>query len=268
MCEMPDQFGTTTANAPDYQGLDDSLVLPILREVKRALSSVHKDTISVLEAGGGSTTLLRDFDRRVEFTTIDVSPEQIERNNYAKTKILGDLQVYDYGERRFDLIICWDVLEHLAEPAEAIRRMAAAASRNCVFLVKGPLPNSLKGLITRWTPHKLHVLYYRSVLGSSTAGLPGFAPFPTQLCGEADPRPIERVLGDQGFVTVARHSFITDQTLRLKQRLPLVHAAYKTVASVMSGLTRGAYGRYESDFCIIAQRHASTGVDPPSSSSA
>jgi hypothetical protein len=265
---MPDQFVTQepAADASGYHGVGESLVSPILRDVESALSSVHKDTISVLEAGGGSTTLLRDFDRRLEFTTIDVSPEQIERNNYAKTKILGDLQVYDYGEHRFDLIVCWDVLEHLAAPAEAIRRMAAAASRNCVFLVKGPLPNSLKGLVTRWTPHRLHVLYYRRILGNATAGLPGFAPFPTVLRDEADPLSIERILGDNGFVTVARHAFITDQTLRLKQRLPLVHAAYKSVASLVSGLTGGAYGRYESDFCIIAQRRADAGGNLPYSS--
>lgn len=245
-----------------YQGLDASLVSPILRQIERSLSCVDKDTISVLEAGGGSTTLLHDFGRQLEFTTIDVSSKQIERNTYAKKKVVSDLQVHDYGESRFDLIVCWDVLEHLSAPAEAMRRMAAAASRNGVVLVKGPLRNSMKGLVTRWTPHALHVLYYRWMLNKTTAGAPGFAPFPTKLRDGADPRAIEKILKNLGFVTVARHSFITNQTLKLKQRLPLVHAAYKAVASFVSGLTSGAYGRYESDFYIIAQRSAVERVDP------
>ena len=35
------------------------------------------------------------------------------------------------------------------------------------------------GLLTRMTPHWLHVLYYRWLLGNKEAGKPGYPPYPT-----------------------------------------------------------------------------------------
>jgi hypothetical protein len=45
------------------------------------------------------------------------------------------------------------------------------------------VPNiySLKGIITRLTPHRFHVWVYRRLLGYATAGQPGFGPYPTHI---------------------------------------------------------------------------------------
>ena len=34
---------------------------------------------------------------------IDISPEQLERNAEAAEKLLGDLETFDFGDRRFDI---------------------------------------------------------------------------------------------------------------------------------------------------------------------
>jgi hypothetical protein len=54
-----------------------------------------RNKLEVLEAGGGSKSKIA-FDRsqEVSITTIDISPEQIEKNTYASHKILGDLCTY------------------------------------------------------------------------------------------------------------------------------------------------------------------------------
>jgi SAM-dependent methyltransferase len=241
---------------PARQGLTSELTDAILTDIENNVERSKKSPFSVLEAGGGSATFL--FDCRVElaFTTIDISPEQLERNTYAEDRILGDLQTYDYGERRFDLVICWDVLEHLREPEQALKRMMSAIGPGGVVLVKGPCPGSLKGLITRFTPHWFHVQYYRWILGKNTAGQPGYAPFPVELCPEADPKLIERALREGGFHIVSSRLFTTNQTERLKEKLPIVYAAYKGVAKVMETLTGGAYGSFCSDFCIVAKRQS------------
>src|SRR5437016_1029345 len=79
--------------------------------------------VRVLEAGGGSTTRVQI--PGASYVVIDISPEQLARNTYADEKLLGDLQTFDYGPARFDVALFWDVLEHLKEPGEALKRAAA-----------------------------------------------------------------------------------------------------------------------------------------------
>src|SRR5579875_3257261 len=88
----------------------------------------------VLEAGGGSLTALGALNG-AEFTVIDISPEQLERNSYAKTRLLGDLQVFDAYPDRYDVIVCRDVLEHLEAPEQAIDRLLAALAPGGLLVI-------------------------------------------------------------------------------------------------------------------------------------
>ena len=237
-------------------------VAQLAAEIDTELDRVTADPVSVLEAGGGSATFLRGFDRRFRFTTIDISQEQLDRNNYAAEKILGDLETLDYGTRRFHLVMCWDVLEHLAAPDRALAKMLAAIPTGGVIVIKGPLPDSLKGLMTRWSPHPMHVLFYKSVLGKADAGKPGHAPFRAELKAEASPEILTQMLVNEGFVVVAQSRFITNQIIRLKEKaLPAYHA-FRWLSRCILALSRGRYGGFESDFYLLARRM--TGARPSS----
>ena len=76
------------------QGLNSSTVAQLCAEIGRELERTSSNPLSVLEAGGGSATFLRGFDREFAFTTIDISQEQLDRNSYAVEKILGDIQAF------------------------------------------------------------------------------------------------------------------------------------------------------------------------------
>lgn len=209
--------------------------------------------VRVLEAGGGSTT--RVPIPGAKYVVIDISPEQLERNTYADEKLLGDLQTFDYGPARFDVALFWDVLEHLKDPQEALRRAASAVNPNGIMVVKGPILNSLKGLTTKVTPHWVHVAFYRLILGQQNAGKPGYAPFKTEHAGAAHPEAMIAALEAMGFRVELYDRYITNQVDQLKRKAPPAYWLYRTLSLIIRGLTGGRLGGLDTDF-VLAMRKA------------
>ena len=81
--------------------------------------------LAIYEAGGGSTSFLPlDVLRRAHVTVVDIDEDQIRNNDYAQETILGDVQTHRFAPGSFDLVICYNVIEHLRR----CRGGAAAAS--------------------------------------------------------------------------------------------------------------------------------------------
>jgi SAM-dependent methyltransferase len=223
----------------------------IVAEYDPRLSASHP--FQVLEAGGGSDCHL-PLPPGAEITTLDISQEQLDLNTYAKEKLLGDLQTVDFGRRRFDLIICWDVLEHLERPDAALTRLAGALKPGGRLLIKGPLPNTLKGLVTRFTPHVLHVQFYRRVLGSKDAGKPGHAPFKAHLETGSTPSEIASVLGQHGVGIDTLQGFESTHVTALAAKSRLLLAGYRFAEAMVAALTFGRYTRGMTDFFMLARK--------------
>jgi SAM-dependent methyltransferase len=209
--------------------------------------------LAVLEAGGGSATHL-PLPRDARVTTIDISAEALARNTTARECLLGDLQTFDFGTRRFDLVICWDVLEHLADPGAALDRLSGALDPGGRIIVVGPLPWSLKGLVTRLTPHALHVQFYRRILGSVSAGRPGHPPFPTHHAAGADPAQIAHRLATCGLVIDITRRYESRHVEALAARSRWLLAAYRFGETLLHGLSRGRIAPGATDFYMIARR--------------
>ncbi len=207
----------------------------------------------LLEAGGGSDSWL-PLPAGAEITTIDISPEQLDMNTYAKEKLLGDLQTFDYGDRRYDLIVCWDVLEHLERPEAALDRLAGVVAPGGRVIVKGPLPQSLKGIVTRLSPHAWHVLFYRWVLGSTLAGLPGHPPFKAHLAPASSPDTIAEVLIRHGLQIDTLEGYESGQVAAIAAKGRIAIGLYRVVETVLWALTFGRSKRRMTDFYLIARR--------------
>ena len=78
---------------------------------------------------------------------LDNSPEQLARNTYASETILGDLQDPKAFKGSYDLIVCWDVLEHLEKPRAAVENMIASLNDRGLLLIACPNLYSIKGLL-------------------------------------------------------------------------------------------------------------------------
>ena len=136
--------------------------------------------IRILEAGCGSMSKVK-LRNSANVVGIDISSEQLERNTGLCEKILGDVQTYQLPERAFDMIICWDVLEHLDDPASALKNFFRSCRNDGIIVLAFPNLYSLKGLATKLTPHKVHIWYYKYILHVPDAGAHDTPPFITHI---------------------------------------------------------------------------------------
>lgn len=152
----------------------------------------------ILEAGCGSLSRIK-FPVESRITGIDISKEQLEKNEALHQKILGDVQTYQFDGEKFDLIVCWDLLEHLEDPEMALNNLKRALNRSGAIVIAVPNQNSLKGIFTKYSPHWVHVLYYRYIVGKPDAGKVGNAPFETIMHRSVTPGRIRRYFISAGF---------------------------------------------------------------------
>lgn len=209
--------------------------------------------IEVLEAGGGSASHM-PLPSNARITTIDISPEQLARNTYAAETLLGDLQTFDYGTRTFDVVIAWDVMEHVPDPVAALDRLVSILRPEGQIIIVGPLPGSFKGLMKSLTPHLLHVAFYRHVLGSTTAGQPGHVPFPVAHSKGSDPRQMADQLRSRGLQVRSLVIYESIHVAALRQRSRLAYGAFRGVEWLAARLSGGRILSHATDFCLVATR--------------
>ena len=162
--------------------LDSSEKVPFLSDVVRRQGNEH-EAIDILEAGCGQRWLLKLEGNKFNLTGIDIDKDALEiRKNVHKDldeAIHGDLRTIAFGDRKFDVIYSAFVLEHIEGAEDVLSRMIGWLEPNGIIIIEIPDPDSVKGRVTKITPHWFHIFYYRFVLGKITAGRPGYGPYRT-----------------------------------------------------------------------------------------
>jgi SAM-dependent methyltransferase len=133
----------------------------------------------ILEAGCGSGSVIK-IPADAHVTGIDISQEELDKNPDVHDKIVGDLQTHELPREMFDLVVCWDVLEHLERPRLAMENMASAVRPGGLLLLAFPNVRSLKAVVAKYTPLGFHKAINRWIYGER-AGTPGYLNFPTVL---------------------------------------------------------------------------------------
>jgi len=168
----------------------------LAQRVKELLGD--QSELSVLEVGCGSISHLA-IEKAVRITGMDISPRQLQRNSYVSHKILGDIQDYPLDSETYDIAVCWDVLEHLHYPSKALINICHSLKPNGLVVLAAPNCISIKGLTTKLTPHRAHVLFYRRIVGDTRAGKDDQGPFPTYLKPGMWPSGIRRFAEKNGL---------------------------------------------------------------------
>lgn len=209
---------------------------------------------TVLEAGGGSWSHIDLPD--TDITTIDISQDQLARNDYAQRKLCADLQTVQLPDDHYDLIVCYDVLEHLPQPEKALRTFFRAVRPGGLIYLAAPYNRSLTGLLTKFTPHWFHVVVYRHILHESDAGLPGHAPFPVFMCRAMNPFRLTRSAEQLGFRVLYFRLYDRGRRRVLRQRSLLAGWTFDAVLLAGRLLTAGRVALDCSDFVQILQKPA------------
>lgn len=204
--------------------------------------------VRILEAGCGSASHLR-FGSNAQLVGIDISSRQLDRNDALDEKIVGDLQSHPLGSG-YDLIVCWDVLEHLPRPGDALDNMLAAVAPGGLLVIAAPDPASGKGLATKLTPYRVHVWAYRLV-GFEGAGQEDRGPFRTHMRFSIRPSRIARLAQARGFETVFVEFRESGMQRSLRNKIRLVGKVWEWVRSIVLRASAGRVDPAATDFIIV-----------------
>jgi 2-polyprenyl-3-methyl-5-hydroxy-6-metoxy-1,4-benzoquinol methylase len=207
----------------------------------------------VCEAGCGSLTRIQLPDSAF-IVGFDISRLQVKRHNTIDAKVVADIQVLPFVSEWADVVVCWEVLEHVPDPEQALRELARIVSSGGVLILAVPHIWSVKGLVTRLTPHAFHVWFYRKILKYPNAGTEDTAPFPVSDSWAISPGRV-RTFASQHELTVAyEHFYEAQKQIRLRQRLRLSGRPWQAIRSLVRVLSVGRLTADATDWVVVFQR--------------
>jgi len=228
---------------------------PVIGELQSFVDGYFhaRPEIRVLEAGCGSSSYLA-LRPGTQLIGIDISAKQLDRNKILSQKILGDIQTYDFPVGSFDMIVCWDVLEHLPNPEKAVQRFLGAIKDDGIIVLAMPNVLSLKGQITKWTPHWFHVWVYRTIFGRKLAGTEDQGPFRTYLRLTIAPERLRRFARQRGFTDVFFRTYEANTQQTVRARFGVVNKRWDLLRFLTRVATVGRVDATNSDYILVLGR--------------
>lgn len=172
---------------PDFQSNWDDLMLRA-----RVLEALRPgDCMLDIGAGAGIVEHMnfKGFARKVVGIDLD---ERVLENPWLDESYVGDATSTPFADNTFDIIICDNVMEHIAEPAAFVSEVRRILKPGGIFMGKTPNKFHYMPLIARFTPTSFH-RFYNKLRGRETEDT-----FPTlyKLNSRGD---VERHFGGAGF---------------------------------------------------------------------
>jgi SAM-dependent methyltransferase len=232
-------------------------------EARESLLAVHgilravlpPGKLAIYEAGGGSTSFLPlSVLNRAHVTVVDIDEDQIRNNDYAQQTILGDVQSYRFQPKTFDLVICYNVIEHLADVEAALLGFCESLKQGGLVLIGAPNPKSLSGVVTRYSPHWFHVWFYRHVRGDKKAGLPGQAPFPTFFHPLVSLARLEAFAKAHGLKVIYKREYESPRFPEMRARKPVLASLLDGFAVLANLLLPGKADVRRGDYHVILRK--------------
>jgi SAM-dependent methyltransferase len=218
-------------------------------------AQLPEGVVEVYEAGGGSISFLPpDVLRRAQITVVDIDEEQLRNNGYAQNAILGDIQTYRFKPNSFDLVNCYNVIEHLPDVEAALTGFFHSLKQGGLVLIAAPNPKSLSGVVTKYTPHWFHVWFYRYVRGEKNAGLPGQAPFPTHFHPLVTLSRLEAFAKAHGLQVIYRKEYESPRFPEMRARKPVLATLLDAAAAVMNFVLPGKADVRHGDYHVILRK--------------
>jgi SAM-dependent methyltransferase len=252
---MSDAIGLTPL-AVDAPACRNAERAASLKNVTRLLAGhFGARPLAIYEAGGGSTSYIpldglnvfaHDAGRHRS------APGRAQRHRHET--IVGDLQTIELPREKFDLVICYNVIEHLPRLPQALTRLARVVKRGGLIVIGAPVPLSLNGLAARWTPHFVHVWICRHLLKWSDAGKPGCAPFPVAYHRLVDPRALRAHMKQFGLQPVYFCPYLGSLIEEIERKNPLLGRLLIGAANLVHRLSFGALDLLRGDYHLVLRK--------------
>ncbi len=230
---------------------DDDPLLRAQALVTRALGDEGPGV--VVEAGCGARSHLQ-YPQGTRVLGIDLLRSQLVRNDTATSLVQGDVTALPVASAAIDVVVCWDVLEHLPRPERAVAEVARVLRPGGLAVFALPNVVSLKGLVTRFTPWWFHVWVYRRVLGDRSAGTDAFDQFPTACRFVLRPSALRRLAESMGLRVEALSLYEGPVPRHLRRRHRAADVALTLAGRVSRLASMGRYDTTLSDMVVVLSR--------------
>ena len=253
---MSDAISLTSISAESSPACRNAERTASLDNVTRLLADhFGPRPIAVYEAGGGSTSYIPLDGLNVSrITLVDIDPHQVERNDIAHETIVGDLQTIELPAESFDLVICYNVIEHLPRLSDALERMSRVVKRGGLIVIGAPVPLSLNGLAARFTPHVLHVWICKYLLKWPDAGKPGCAPFPVAYHRLADPNALQAHMKTLGLQPVYFCAYLGSLIEEIERKNPLLGRLLIGAVNLVHRASFGGLDLLRGDYHLVLRK--------------
>lgn len=210
---------------------------------------MHTESVQMLDAGCGRNRAVPvASDRYV--VGVDISEDQLANNDAVDEAIVGDIQICDLGRSRFDAVICWDVLEHVDRPQEALLNFKSALKSRGVLIVAVPHARSVRGLVTRFTPYWFH----RWVRHLMNGAVPRPEPFPTVMSPSITPKRLCAFARDHDLAIEFLSEYEGWEQKKLRSKLRLTGRAFQAIQVLVGALSLGKVTVGVTDAIIVMQK--------------
>src|SRR5229473_669354 len=229
----------------------DREIIKLQTFVDRSLSD--RGAIKVLEAGCGSHSNIQMPQNTSSYLVgIDISEEQLQMNSVVNEKIVGDIQSYTLPSSEFDVIVCWWVLEHVSHPEKALDNFLRSMKEDGILILAVPNVLSIKGLITKYTPHWFHIWVHRSFW--KFFSVEGFTPFRTYLKFSISPASIRRYAAKNGL-SIEYSSLYESQAIReFRGKHKIVNIGWWLLIQTIKVLSFGKIDAEPTEFMIVLKK--------------
>lgn len=207
----------------------------------------------VIEAGCGARSHLT-YSTTARVLGIDLLRTQLQRNVSARHRTQGDVTALPVASAAADLAVCWDVLEHVRAPEHAVRELARVLRPGGLVVLALPNILSMKGVVTRVTPWRVHVWAYRHVLGDRTAGTNASDQFPTAFRFVLRPKALRRLASRHGLLVESLALYEGPVPTYLRRRYRAAHVLLTMAGTVSRVLSLGRYDTTLSDMVVVLRR--------------
>lgn len=213
----------------------------------------HRRGARVLEAGCGARShVTYPADARV--IGVDILRSQLQRNTHTSRLAQGDVTALPLAAGIADLVVCWDVLEHVAAPQRAIAEVARVLRPGGLAVLALPNILSLKGIVTRFTPWWFHVWVYRRVLGDSSVGTDASDQFPTAFGFALRPAGVRRLAESCGLRVEHLDVYEGPVPQHLRRRYRAADVALAAAGRASRLASAGRYDTTLSDMIVVLSR--------------
>jgi SAM-dependent methyltransferase len=204
--------------------------------LQHAFANVTQGTPGrVLDAGCGHGRFVGITGRRV----IGVDPDPAAGHSGIHEFVCSDLESWQPSSR-FDVVVCWNVLEHLRDPLAVLDKLAATLVDGGSLVIAYSNPISAKGLVTKMTPVAFHRAVFRRLFRSRNAD-----PYKTYLRLDLRPTAVKKHLLALGLKLEFFLAYEGPTSLRLAELHPLLGGAWRLLA----------YPLRKSDVLVLAVRN-------------